>query len=73
MARTTAKSEREQKENKEKELRQAEREQLSMSMLDNPSKPGEASAPRGWAYFVIILVVALALNIVALVVISGGS
>jgi hypothetical protein len=64
------KSEREQK---QRELRKKEREQLAVSLLDNPSNPEEASGPRGWAYFVIILVVALALNVVALVVISGGS
>jgi hypothetical protein len=64
-----SKSERDQK---QQEREQKDREQQGFSLLDNPSNPEEASPIRGWAYFAAILAVALLVNLVALVMVSGG-
>lgn len=61
-----------QAQEKRKEAAQVEREQKLQSLLDSPLHPDQASPIRGWAYFAVIIGVALILNFAVMVILSGG-
>ena len=68
-SRSGGKSERDKK---QQEMEKAEREQQELSLLDDPDQPDQASPIRGWIYFATIVAAALALNLIALVMVSGS-
>ena len=68
-SRPGSKSERDRK---QQETDKVEREQGAASLLDDPAQPDQASPMRGWVYFATIVVLVLALNLIVMVVVSGG-
>ena len=59
-------------EQKRREAEKKSAEQNYPSALDRPDQPDEPSAYRGYVYFGTILLGAFVLNMVVLILISGG-
>ncbi len=68
----TGQSSKSEAQKKQQQLEQVTREQEALSLLDDPAHPDQASPLRGWIYFAVIVALALTLNLVALLAISGG-
>lgn len=57
---------------KERETAQRKSEEEALDLLDDPQRPDEASPVRHWIYFSLVLVGSFLINVVALLLVSGG-